>query len=187
MAELPVSTVYLLKRAELAVRGCVELALSGVDMTPSQYFILLLVNSGEASSSAELARSMGVLPQSMTELIAPLEKQGAIVRQPDPDNNRILRIALTAAGERLFAKATEIAIRLEQELLEGFEERELGQLNRLLAALTAKAEAHSYHPKLRRLTKVAAKAKPVKATRKAPARRRAAPTARSGARARPLG
>jgi hypothetical protein len=40
MTELPVSTVYLLKRAELAVRGCVEVALGGVDLTPSQYFIL---------------------------------------------------------------------------------------------------------------------------------------------------
>jgi DNA-binding MarR family transcriptional regulator len=88
MAEQPVSTVYLLKRAELAVRGCVEVALSAVDLTPSQYFILVLVKSGDASSSAELARAMGVLPQSMTELIAPLEKQGAIVRQPDPDKRK---------------------------------------------------------------------------------------------------
>jgi len=173
MAQFPQSTVYLLKRAELAVRGCVEVALGGVDLTPSQYFILLLVKSEEASSSAELARAMGVLPQSMTELIAPLEKKGAIVRRPDPDNNRILRIELTAAGDRLFAKATEVALRLEQELLEGFDERDLVLLNRMFVELTAKAEAHSYHPKLRRLGKVAAKSKPARPARKTPVRRRA--------------
>jgi hypothetical protein len=117
---------------------------------------------------------MGVLPQSMTELIAPLEKQGAIVRQPDPGNNRILRIALTAAGDRLFAKATEVAIRVEKELLEGFDASDLTHFNRQLADLTAKAEAHSYHPKLRRLTKVAGKkAQAVRATPPAPVRRRA--------------
>jgi DNA-binding MarR family transcriptional regulator len=173
MAELPVSTVYLLKRAELAVRGCVEVALGAVDLTPSQYFILYLVKCGEATSSAELARSMGMLPQSMTELIAPLEKKGAIVRKPDPANNRILRIEMTAAGERLFAKGTEVAIRIERELLEGIDARELAAVNRFLGELTTKAESHSFHPKLRRLTKAAAKTKTVRAAIKRPIRRRA--------------
>jgi DNA-binding MarR family transcriptional regulator len=174
MTELPVRTVYLLKRAELAVRGCVEIALSGVDLTPSQYFTLYLVKVGEATSSAELARAMGVLPQSMTEVIGPLEKNGAIARRPDPDNNRILRIELTAAGDRLFAKATEIAIRVEQELLAGFDVRDLAHLNRLLGDLTHAAEAHSYHPKLRRLTKAAMKLKGTRTTTKKAVRRRTA-------------
>jgi DNA-binding MarR family transcriptional regulator len=159
MAETPISTVYLLKRAELAVRGCVDVALGAVDLTPGQYFILFLVKCGEATSSAELARAMGVLPQSMTELIAPLEKKGAIVRRPDRVNRRILRIDVTAAGERLFAKGTQAAIQIEKELLEDFDARELAAVNRFLSALTAKSEAHSFHPKLRRLTKGNAKTK----------------------------
>jgi DNA-binding MarR family transcriptional regulator len=175
MADAPVSTIYLLKRAELAVRGCVEVALGSEDLTPSQYFILVLVKSGEANSSAELARATGVLPQSMTELIAPLEKRGAIVRRPDPSNNRILRIELTAAGERLCEKATAIAIRVEAELLAGIDARDVAALNRLLTELTAKAEGHSYHPKLRRITKAAAKkGSPIGAVPKPPLRRRAA-------------
>jgi len=173
MADLPVSTVYLLKRAELAVRGCAEVALGAADLTPSQYFILFLVKCGQATSSAELARSMGVLPQSMTELIAPLEKKGAIVRKPDPANNRILRIEMTTAGERLFAKGTELAIRLERELLDGFDARELAAVNLFFGELTAKAESHSFHPKLRRLTKAAARAKTAHSAAKNPIRRRA--------------
>jgi MarR family transcriptional regulator for hemolysin len=117
MAARKTSTIYLLKRAELSVRGCAELAFGTVGLTPSQFFILQLVAWGEASSSAELAREMGVLPPSMTELIAPLERTGAIVRRRDPENNRVLRIELTATGRRLFAKATGIAIRVEQELI----------------------------------------------------------------------
>src|SRR5688572_6150022 len=128
MTDLPPSPVYLLKRAELAVRGCIEMALSEVALTPSQYYILFLVKCGEATSSAELARAMGVLPQSMTELIAPLEKRGAIVRRPDSSNNRILRIELTNAGTRLFERGTELAIRFERELLEGFDGAELDHL-----------------------------------------------------------
>ena len=62
----------------------------------------------------------------------------------------------------MFAKGTETAVRVEHELLEGFEPGELAHLNRLLGKLTAAAEAHSYHPKLRRLRKAAAKAKPAR-------------------------
>jgi len=170
MAETPVGIVYLLKRAELAVRGCVELAFAAVDLTPSQYFILFRVKCGAATSSAELARAMGVLPQSMTELLAPLEKRGAIVRRPDPANNRILRIELTPAGIRLFEKGTEIAVRMERELLEGFQEQDLLTLRRLFGDLIASAEAHSFHPKLRRLHKTAAAAKPARAAKTAPRR-----------------
>jgi len=173
MADLPVSTIYLLKRAELAVRGCVEVALGAVELTPSQYFILFLVKCGEATSSAELARAMGVLPQSMTELISPLEKRGAIDRRPDPANNRILRIEVTATGERLFAKGTDVAMRIERELLEGFDARELKAVNRFFAELTAKAESHSFHPKLRRLTKAAERVKAARSAAKRAIRRRA--------------
>jgi DNA-binding MarR family transcriptional regulator len=173
-----VGTIYLLKRAELAVRGCMDGAFAEVALTPSQYFILFLIKTGSASSSAELARAMGMLPQSMTELIAPLEKDGAITRQPDPTNNRILRIELTAAGERLFMKATQVAIRMERELLEGFDERELARLNHMFEALIATAEAHSHHPKVRSVVKLPAGEKNPRG-RKAPAGRRSPATARA--------
>jgi DNA-binding MarR family transcriptional regulator len=163
MAGPPPSPIYLLKRAELAVRGCVEMAFRDVSLTPNQYFILLLVKTGEATSGAELARSMGVLPQSMTELIAPLEKRGAIVRRRDSRNGRILRIELAAAGEKLFEQATALAMRLEQELLDDFDSGAIDGLRTTLTALIASAEKHSYHPTLRR---AAAKAKPFRRTRK---------------------
>ena len=169
-----VGTIYLLKRAELAVRGCMEGAFAEVDLTPSQYFILFLIKTGGASSSAELARAMGMLPQSMTELIAPLEKDGAIVRRPDPANNRILRIELTAAGERLFMKATQVAIRMERELLEGFDEREITRTNQMFEALIATAEAHTHHPTVRQRAKLPARGTSAANSSKRPGARRAA-------------
>ena len=174
MAELPTSPVYLLKRAELAVRGCVENALGEVAVTPSQYFVLFLVKTGEATSSAELARATGVLPQSMTELIALLEKRGLIARTPDSSNNRILRIELTATGDKLYAKATELAIRLERELFESFAPGEVDELNGLFARLIASAEQHSHHPKLRRLGRIEPRPSPARTAAKTTARRRAA-------------
>ena len=150
MTEFPASTVYQLKRAELAVRNCVEAVLRDMELTPNQLLVLALLERGEASSAAELARSMGIQPQSVTELIGPLQRNGMISRKPDAANKRVLRIRVTAAGKRLFLKATEAAMRMEQELLANFNATDLQSLNRSLDYLVTHAEAHSCYSKPRR-------------------------------------
>lgn len=143
------STVYLLKRAELAARGCIEVALGECDLTPTQFFILLLLQNRAALSSAELARAMAVAPQSITGLIAPLERDGLIQRRENPDNRRILRIALTTAGLKVYRAAATIAHRLERDLLADFDKRELATFNRMLERLLANAQNHACHPRFR--------------------------------------
>jgi len=111
------STVYLLKRAELAVRGCVEVALTPFGLTPTQFLVLVRLKNAEGLSGAELARATGVRPQSVTDLIGPLERDGLITRKEAPEHKRILRISLSPAGEELLARATPVTQRLEKELL----------------------------------------------------------------------
>ena len=103
-----------------------------------------------------------------------LGKRGLIARAPDRVNSRILRIEVTSAGRKLFEKGTEVALRLERELFESFDPREVETLNRLFGRLIASAEQHSYHPKLRSLPRAAAKAQPARVSRKSAPRRRAA-------------
>ncbi len=47
----------------------------------------------------------GIRPQSVVDLIGPLERRGLIKRREAPEHRRILRITLSAAGEQLFARA----------------------------------------------------------------------------------
>jgi DNA-binding MarR family transcriptional regulator len=164
--KMPVSTVFLLKRAELAVRTCVELDLARVGLTPNQLFILVLVNLGEATSSAELARAMGVTPQSMTELLAPLEEMGAVARSPDPSNGRILRITLTPQGERLLERGIEAGQGLERELLGGFSAQGREQLNQALAKLMANADLYAPDNAVQRLKPVGKRRSSQKTTNK---------------------
>ena len=74
--EQSLGTVYLLKRAELAVRSCVEAALAPFRLTPTQFLLLLRLEDSGGMSSAELARAAGVRPQSIVDLIGPLEREG---------------------------------------------------------------------------------------------------------------
>jgi DNA-binding MarR family transcriptional regulator len=51
------------------------------------------------ATTAELARSEGIKPQSMGTVVASLEEKGFIERKPHPTDGRQLNIQLTAKGE----------------------------------------------------------------------------------------
>ena len=146
-----VGTVDLLKRAELAVRGCAEALLVPFGLTPAQFLVLFrLKYSTTHVSSADLARAAGIRPQSVVDLIGPLERGGLIKRREAPEHRRILRITLTAAGEQLFARALPAAAQLERELMANLTSTELSGLRKGLEKLLANAEAHEAHPAMRR-------------------------------------
>lgn len=134
------STIYLLKRAELAVRGCVEEALTPFGLTPTQFLVLLRLKSSEGLSGAELARATGVRPQSITDVIGPLERDGLITRKEAPEHKRILRITLSPAGEQLLTRASPVTQRLEQDLLGNLDTQELERLRRALKQILTNSE-----------------------------------------------
>jgi DNA-binding MarR family transcriptional regulator len=144
-------TIYLFKRTELAVRSCVEVALLGFDLTPSQLLLLLLLDDEGPLSAAQTARAVGVRPQSITEIIAPLRAKKLIRRQASTRHRRILEISLSAAGKRLLSKATKAAAQLEHELLADLSAEELQIFRRALDKLMVRAEQHECHPNVRRL------------------------------------
>ncbi len=172
------SIVYLLKRTELAVRSCVEVALVQFDLTPMQFHILLRLQQQDGMSAAQLARGVGVRPQSMGEIIAPLERKALISREESPEHRRILRISLTAAGRQLLARATRVAMQLEEELLADLNPVELNALRNGLSKLLASAQQNECHPEMRRR----AAAELVRARIERPWRRTAPALRRRGAR-----
>lgn len=94
---------------------------------------------GDALSAAELGRSLGLDPGYLSRLIAGLEKEDLILRSPARDNAKRLNLALTKAGEALFASldaasAEEITALLET--LSDHEQRQLvGAMNSVLRLL----------------------------------------------------
>jgi DNA-binding MarR family transcriptional regulator len=142
--------VYLLKRAELAVRSCAEVSLAPFGLTPTQFLLLLRLEESQNVSSADLARAIGVRPQSIVDLIGPLERRGLIKRKEAAEHRRILRIRLSAAGERLLARTIPVARQLEEELFAGQTAQQTSYLRTGLTKLLASAQAHEAHPIVRR-------------------------------------
>jgi DNA-binding MarR family transcriptional regulator len=146
MYKRPVGTIYLLKRAELAVRGCVEVALTQFDLTPAQFLMLFRLRDHSELSGAALARDIGVRPQSIIGLIRPLERKGFIEREPSPAHRRILDMRLTPSGKKLLAEALRVAARVEGELLKDLDDKQLNALQDGLTKLWSRAESHDLHP-----------------------------------------
>jgi DNA-binding MarR family transcriptional regulator len=146
MFKRPVGTIYLVKRVELAVRSCMEVALAEFDLTPAQLLMLFRMRDHAELSSAALARDIGVRPQSMIGLIRPLERKGFLEREPSPKHQRVLHMRLTPAGKKLVANAMRVAARIESEMLIDLDDKQIAALQEALTSIWQRAEAHESHP-----------------------------------------
>lgn len=103
------------------------------NLTWSQSVVLSQLEKRGPSTTADLARSESVKPQSMSATLAVLEEQGLIERRSHPTDRRQILFALTAAGLALRKTRT----RLKRTWLSGA----LAQLTQTeLRALLAAAE-----------------------------------------------
>ena len=146
MYKRPVGTIYLVKRVELAVRSCMEVALAEFGLTPAQLLMLFRMRDHGELSSAALARDIGVRPQSMIGLIRPLERKGFLEREPSPEHQRVLHMRLTPEGKKLVANALRVAGRIESDLLADLSDKEIAALQDALTKIWQRAERHELHP-----------------------------------------
>jgi DNA-binding MarR family transcriptional regulator len=111
---------YLIKRLEMAERARMEEVLQAHGVTLHQYTALSLLERRDGLSSAQLARRHFVTPQAMNQLVASLERDGLIRREPDPANRKILRASLTDGGRATLTACHTAVDELEQRMLTGF-------------------------------------------------------------------
>lgn len=96
---------HALTQAQHALRLATDDALRPLNMTTSQYAALSAIDVEPGRSTARLARAASVTSQTMQGILANLERDGLLVRHPDPYHGRRLRIHLTIEGQRTLAHA----------------------------------------------------------------------------------
>lgn len=103
------------------------------DLSGPHVIALVTLQQESGLSNAQLARRCFVSPQSMNEVVLELERRKLLTREPDPNNQRILRAQLTRSGRKVIdAWETRIA-KLEERLLDGFSEQEARRFRRSVA------------------------------------------------------
>jgi DNA-binding MarR family transcriptional regulator len=84
-----IRAVYRKLKLRVREQGC------GNDLTPSQASVLLRLETHGAATVSSLARAEGMRPQSMSAIVAPLQKSGLVRGASDPSDGRQTLMSLT--------------------------------------------------------------------------------------------
>ncbi|AZO21970.1 MarR family transcriptional regulator [Mesorhizobium sp. M1E.F.Ca.ET.045.02.1.1] len=115
---------YLLRQAAGAYRLRVERALDEFGVTQPQFATLTMLSAYPGISNADLARLAVLTPQTVSVIVANLEKAGSLVRKPHAVHGRIQHLDLSDSGRALLKKCRERVQRLESELTVGLSAHE---------------------------------------------------------------
>ncbi|MEV5143600.1 MarR family transcriptional regulator [Streptomyces sp. NPDC052727] len=133
-----------IKRAEQALISRKTQVLRQFDLTVPRYSVLLLLSLFPGGmSAAQLARESMVTPQTMSTVLANLEKRGWMEREPSQLHQKVIVNKLTKAGRAVLKKADKEALRVEDELRAAFTAAELEQFEDYLErAIRTLGETH---------------------------------------------
>lgn len=131
----------LLKRLHLGLTALVEKQLheAGLTLTRPQGLALLMLAEHPGASNAELARLLGVSPQTMHQVLVRLERDGLVTRGPHPQLKRVQAHAVTGHGMALMERGSVVAREAIEAAMAGLalaeQEVLIGLLERSLAGL----------------------------------------------------
>jgi DNA-binding MarR family transcriptional regulator len=121
---------YLLRQTVHAFNTAMEDRLRQHGLTSPQFGALFVLDAEPGLSAADVARAMGTTPQAANVLIAGMEREGLVHRQPHPTHGRILEVYATDEGLRRYKAARPAIRRLETQMCEGFSAPELATVKR---------------------------------------------------------
>jgi MarR family transcriptional regulator for hemolysin len=106
-----------------------------------QWLVLMALKRGDHSMQRDLAATIGIEGATLTHHLNRMEADGLVRRERLAGNRRSQLVALTPAGEELFATLLGAVVAFDQQLREGFSDRELGTVRALLARFRANTGA----------------------------------------------
>src|SRR3954449_270294 len=106
------------------------------NLKPRQFQILGLLHDHGALAQRDLVQTMDMAPSMLVTLLNPLEADGLVSRERDPDDRRRHLVTLTPAGEKLLASASRAQKDTEDALFAPLDNHQREQLRGLLLALS---------------------------------------------------
>jgi DNA-binding MarR family transcriptional regulator len=104
-------------------------------LKPRQFQILGLLHDHGGLAQRDLVQTMGVDPSILVTLLNPLEADGLVTRQRDPDDRRRHLVTLTAAGKRHLTSAARAQQETEDALFASLDDDQREQLRGVLLVL----------------------------------------------------
>jgi MarR family transcriptional regulator for hemolysin len=95
---------------------------AGLAITAGEARTLLYLSRSEGMRQSALAERMHIEPMSLSNFVDRLEARRLVVREPDPDDRRAKRLALTPAAAPLLEQVNVIAAAITAEAVMGISE-----------------------------------------------------------------
>ena len=111
--------------------------LRALGVSLSQFPVFFALKDGSRLSQKELARLANVEQPSMAQLLARMERDGLIQREPNAADRRSSLVALTESARDRIAPGRAVLAQGNREAVQGFDDGEVAQLNALLHRLIA--------------------------------------------------
>ncbi|WP_043287626.1 MarR family winged helix-turn-helix transcriptional regulator [Paraburkholderia oxyphila] len=129
---------FLIRRAhQIAIDMFIE-ACAPVDLTPSQYGVLYILNLAGPVSQIGVARLIGLDRSTTALVIKLLTERGLAMKSPSPLDARKVEILITAEGRKTLRQAAKLAEKEKERLLAPFTKEE----SRAFLALLEKFVTH---------------------------------------------
>lgn len=126
---------YLVSRVSLFMTARFKRRLLEEDykqVKPAYLWALLSLWRSDGLRVVELAREAALETSTMTGLLDRMERDGLVMRTPDADDRRTLRIYLTHEGKRLQKPLIDLAQSMMDDVLMGIPEEEMALVNDVL-------------------------------------------------------
>ncbi|HYX64399.1 MAG TPA: MarR family transcriptional regulator [Burkholderiales bacterium] len=111
--------------------------LKAFDLRVPEWRALAAIYSRRACTMSELAELASIDRTTLTRTIDRMQESGWLGRNADGEDMRVTRLALTAAGERLFARVWPTVERLNDAALAGLSAAAVERLRATLAQMKA--------------------------------------------------
>lgn len=135
--ETEVVASKLISQAARSLARLSDTRLKSLGLAIGQLPVFVALKDGAQLSQKELARIAGVEQPSMAQLLARMERDSLIQREPDPADGRSSLISLSESATALLGPARDILFQGNREALAGFEQGEIDQLVSLLGRVIA--------------------------------------------------
>ena len=132
---------YLMRQANAALRLRMERAMADYGVTVPQFNVLTMLVAYPGVSNADVARLSLLTPQTVSVIVANLERSGSIARRPHAVHGRIQHIDVTESGMALLKACRERVREIERQLLTGLSAEEERVIRRWLVRVALESGA----------------------------------------------
>lgn len=123
---------FLLTKAQQSVFSYFKNKLDEFDVTPVQYGILNCLWCNDGLTASQIAHNLSLDGSTITGILDRMENKELLMRVPDPNDRRAIRVVLTEKGFRLRNPIEKVVEEANQFLLSVFSQKEQAQFHHFL-------------------------------------------------------